>query len=355
MRKKISVIVPVYNTPINMLERCFKSIEKQGYDNWEVIIVDSSTDKEVELFLKDYVREKFKYFFYKVEHRSISYSRNFGLTRVKGEYVCFCDADDSMLANFFESTMSLFDSKNDLDLIIGRVQTDKPVRYATKSELFFNKENKLLLLTYLLAGKTTKINSLLDGMLLGRVYAKMMRTSILKKIRFEEDVLVHEDNIFMFDVLNHAQNIIVVPQDWYHYYTNVFSITNKKIVDRDKKKSMASSEMKFVDYIYNRIKNNNTQKKNLFDAFSLRVVGTIINYIGYAGIFGTKNIGDLVKKEYYEMIKETNFRQFEDIGREELRYIRAIKLSMGYHVAKFNIKLVAISMKVVRRMERLRK
>ena len=55
------------------------------------------------------------------------------------------------------------------------------------------------------------------------------------------------------------------------------------------------------------------------------------------------------------MIKETNFRQFEDIGREELRYIRAIKLSMSYHVAKFNIKLVAISMKVVRRMERLRK
>lgn len=359
MSNKISIIIPIYNTPINMLERCFTSIEEQNYDNWEVIIVDSSSDKEIELFLKDYVREKIKYFLYRVEHRSISYSRNFGLTKVTGEYVCFCDADDSVLASFFESSISLFNSNGDLDLIIGRVLTDKPVQYATKSELFFDKENKLPLLKYLLAGKTTDLNSFLDGLLLGRVYGKMVKASILREIKFEEDVLVHEDNVFMFDVLNRAQNILVVPQDWYHYYTNVFSITNEGIVDKIKRKNRASSEIKFLGCIYNRIKNNNFSREDLLDSFSLRIVDTIINYIGIFGIkniglFGVSNIALLVRKEYYNLIKEANFRKFKNLNKEELRYIRAVQLSMGYYSAKFNIKLVAISTKVIRLIKSLR-
>lgn len=85
------------------------------------------------------------------------------------------------------------------------------------------------------------------------------------------------------------------------------------------------------------------------------MIGTVINYIGYMRIFGIRNIGSLVKKEYYRIIKETNFRQFKDISKEELRYIRAIKLSTNYNVAKFNIKLVAILIKVARRIGRLRK
>ncbi|PLA76958.1 hypothetical protein CYR83_03910 [Ligilactobacillus agilis] len=355
MNNKISVVIPVYNTPINMLERCFTSIEEQEYDNWEVIIVDSSNDKEIELFLEDYVSEKIKYFLYKVDHRSISYSRNFGLTKVTGKYVCFCDADDNLLASFFENSINLFKSKEDLDLIIGRVLTDKPVQYAVRSELLFDRESKLSLLTYLLAGKTTNLNSFLNGQLLGRVYAKMMKVSILREIKFEEDVLVHEDNVFMFDVLNRAQNILLVPQDCYRYYTNTFSITNKKVVDKIKRKNMARSEIKFANCIYDRIKDTNIQRKDLFDAFSLRMIGTLINYIGYMRIFGIRNIGSLVKKEYYRIIKETNFRQFKDISKEELRYIRAIKLSTNYNVAKFNIKLVAILIKVARRIGRLRK
>ena len=52
MRKKISVIVPVYNIE-GYIERCLKSIQKQTYPRFEVIIIDDgSTDNSLLLCQK---------------------------------------------------------------------------------------------------------------------------------------------------------------------------------------------------------------------------------------------------------------------------------------------------------------
>ena len=52
MRKKISVIVPVYNIE-GYIERCLKSIQKQTYLRFEVIIIDDgSTDNSLLLCQK---------------------------------------------------------------------------------------------------------------------------------------------------------------------------------------------------------------------------------------------------------------------------------------------------------------
>jgi GT2 family glycosyltransferase len=43
-RTRISLLVPVHNTPANYLEELFASIAAQTYDNWEICVVDGGSD-----------------------------------------------------------------------------------------------------------------------------------------------------------------------------------------------------------------------------------------------------------------------------------------------------------------------
>lgn len=54
MTKKVSVILTVYNKP-QWLRKCIESVNRQTYDNWELIIMeDNSPDPRVKEILKDY-------------------------------------------------------------------------------------------------------------------------------------------------------------------------------------------------------------------------------------------------------------------------------------------------------------
>ena len=96
MKKKISVIVPIYNQE-NYLEQCIESIINQTYKNLEIILVDDgSTDKSYDICLKYKKKDKRIVLIHK-ENGGLSSSRNAGLELVTGDYIMFCDSDDFFL------------------------------------------------------------------------------------------------------------------------------------------------------------------------------------------------------------------------------------------------------------------
>lgn len=97
----ISIIVPVYNAE-KYLDRCFGSVLNQSYIDYEVIIVDDgSTDGSPDICKKwTKVDKRFRYF-YKTNGGSAS-ARNYGLKKVRGEFISFIDADDYVDINFLK-------------------------------------------------------------------------------------------------------------------------------------------------------------------------------------------------------------------------------------------------------------
>ena len=93
MSKKISVIVPVYNS-IECLERCVRSLCAQTYKNLEILLIDDGstdgTDRLCERLAADdgriVVRHK--------ENGGASSARNAGLSLASGDYIGFVDSDD---------------------------------------------------------------------------------------------------------------------------------------------------------------------------------------------------------------------------------------------------------------------
>lgn len=88
----ISVLMPAYNAEKTILP-IIKSILKQSYHNFELIIIDDgSTDKTLSLInsLND---SRIKIFSYK-KNKGIVYALNYGFSKCNGAYIARVDSDD---------------------------------------------------------------------------------------------------------------------------------------------------------------------------------------------------------------------------------------------------------------------
>ncbi len=90
---KISIIIPMYNTPINFFEELVDRLIEQTYSNWELCLADGSPEKNEELktiYEKD---ERIKYKFIG-ENKGIAGNTNEALSLVTGDFVALLDHDD---------------------------------------------------------------------------------------------------------------------------------------------------------------------------------------------------------------------------------------------------------------------
>jgi glycosyltransferase involved in cell wall biosynthesis len=92
----ISIVMPVYNAPPDLLKKAFNSIKNQWYDNWEVCIADdASTNRETLEFLKNINNPKIKIKFLS-KNLNISGASNAAFKTVSGEYTALMDDDDEL-------------------------------------------------------------------------------------------------------------------------------------------------------------------------------------------------------------------------------------------------------------------
>ncbi len=113
MNRLISVILPVFNRKIIVLDT-IKSILKQSYKNFELIIVDDcSTDGTFELLKKIYKKEKkIKVFKTKKNSGTCAHPRNLGIEKSKGSIICFCDSDDFWEIDKLETQLKYLKNKD---------------------------------------------------------------------------------------------------------------------------------------------------------------------------------------------------------------------------------------------------
>jgi glycosyltransferase involved in cell wall biosynthesis/2-polyprenyl-3-methyl-5-hydroxy-6-metoxy-1,4-benzoquinol methylase len=97
----ISIIMPVYNPPLDLLEEAIESVKAQVYKHWELCIADdASTNKEVLAYLKAQAkRDRRIKVTYRKENGHISKASNSALELAKGQYVALMDNDDLLPAH----------------------------------------------------------------------------------------------------------------------------------------------------------------------------------------------------------------------------------------------------------------
>ncbi len=96
----ISVIVPLYNTPAAFLRQMVESVKAQSYSNWQLVLVDASTQDhpEVSRAAKAYTRDA-RIVYEKVENGGIAANTTVGFRLAEGDYLTLLDHDDVIYPN----------------------------------------------------------------------------------------------------------------------------------------------------------------------------------------------------------------------------------------------------------------
>jgi teichuronic acid biosynthesis glycosyltransferase TuaG len=92
--KLISIILPYYKKKI-FIEKTINSVLSQTYRNYELILVYDDNDKKDLIFIKKLINKNSKIkIIVNTENLGVAKSRNLGVLKSSGDYICFIDADD---------------------------------------------------------------------------------------------------------------------------------------------------------------------------------------------------------------------------------------------------------------------
>ena len=115
----ISVLTPVHNPPLHMLEEAIGSVRSQTFANWELCLVDDgSTDPEVIAALERHAATDPRI---QLKRRSpaggISAATNDALTLATGEYVALLDHDDTLAPDALQHVAARIRADPTLDML----------------------------------------------------------------------------------------------------------------------------------------------------------------------------------------------------------------------------------------------
>lgn len=101
----ISVVIPAYKRG-HVIERAVKSVLRQTYQNFEILIVDDNSRDNTEPVIASLAKQesRIRYFCHDM-NRGAQAARNTGIKLAKGEWITFLDSDDYFTPNSLEARM----------------------------------------------------------------------------------------------------------------------------------------------------------------------------------------------------------------------------------------------------------
>ena len=113
---KVSIIIPVYNTPENLLRDCLESAKNQTLEDIEIICVDDGSTNGSEKILDEYANSDPRFKIVHQENGGLSVARNTGIELAKGEFIKFLDSDDMIYKTAAEKSYDVA-KKYDADIV----------------------------------------------------------------------------------------------------------------------------------------------------------------------------------------------------------------------------------------------
>ena len=115
----VSILVPVYRTPLYILKRTIESVTKQSYSKWELCIADDcSQSPEIQALLADYVsRDNRIRVNFLPANGGISHASNAALEMSRGDFVALLDHDDELAQDALYHMVEAINLQSDVDLL----------------------------------------------------------------------------------------------------------------------------------------------------------------------------------------------------------------------------------------------
>ena len=205
---RVAIIIPAYNAA-DYIEASVRSILRQSVGDFQLLVVnDGSTDRTGEI-LERLAREDGRITPITVSNGGPAKARNLALTRVPAgtEYLMFCDADDELAPDALEYAL---EKGGGADLVLMGFSILGPD--GSRAD-YCEPEQRLTPETL-----GPVLSRLYKANLIYQVWGKLYRaTLVLENGLTFLDYRWGEDRLFIYDCLEHAQSVAVLPACKYTY------------------------------------------------------------------------------------------------------------------------------------------
>lgn len=319
----ISIIVPVYKVPYNLLTKCLDSLTQQKYVDIEIVIVDDGSPDDCGKICEEYAKKDNRIKVIHQENKGLSGARNTGVKNSSGYWISFVDGDDWLEQDTFVNLMKKVDDSFDI-ILFGTIK-DYKYKWFNYTYGNFLKDGKIY------TGAECKLvqKELLNfHSNIGDVSARLFRKSLLtdNNIEHDEDIRQGVEAIdFNLRAFEHAKKIIFIEEFYYHYIFNEFSITNYF----SEQKCYITLEGYKKIYNYLQSKDNCDE---LLKVFYLRVIHNIVA-TAISGFFSPNN------KDSYKNKKIKYLAYFNDgLLQETIKNVDKSKIEKKQRLILYLIK-----------------
>lgn len=202
-RPLISVIIPIYKVPRDVLVETLSCLREQTYGNWEGCIVwADSPDLEGWQWLQDYVRDEPRFKIeYLQENEGISGNSNAALRLAEGEYAALLDHDDTLTPWAFYEVAKLLQTAPETDFIYSDKDSMSADGHVRLNALFKPQWSPEMM---------HSVNYL--------THLNVMRTQLIRDIGgWHKETDGAQDWDIFFRVIEQARHVARIPSILYHW------------------------------------------------------------------------------------------------------------------------------------------
>lgn len=215
--KKLSIIIPVYNTE-KFLNRCVQSVVAQTYRDLEIILVDDGSVDDSPKICDEWAEKDHRIKVIHQKNGGASSARNVGIENATSEFIQFVDSDDYLQPNYSQNLMA--EMQEDVDLVVAGIE----VKDVKINRFLCPQKDE----TLEISSDQNKLLQLIAKDYFDYSYNKIYRRSLITE-KFRVGQPLGEDRIFNLDYVRNIKNKIVMLKDCgYVYEYNPNSVTHQK-------------------------------------------------------------------------------------------------------------------------------
>ncbi len=219
LRPLISLVVPAWETPPEILRTCIDSVRAQLYPEWELCIVDDgSKSRKVRELLEEYARMDPRIRWARLDQNGgIARATNKAIEMAKGDWIAFLDHDDALAPHALAEMALRIAAEPTLDWLYS--DEDRLTQDGVRDTPFFKPDWSPDLLR--------SVNYV--------CHFVVARASAVKELGIREGFEGSQDYDFLLRLSEKTQRVAHIPKILYHWRTSPISLS------RDDRKLKAAS------------------------------------------------------------------------------------------------------------------
>lgn len=214
-----------------------ESLLEQTLKEIEIIMVDDESPDNCPAICDQYAN---KYPNIKVIHKKnagLGMACNSGIEVATGEYIAFCDSDDYVDSNMYETMYNTAIQYN-ADAVFSGIKTvdqNGKINPMNSYPSFQVIKDKKDISNFAMDMIASKPSDSIERHIAMSAKIVLYHKNIIDKnnLRFvSERQLISEDLIWNLEILSHSSCIVTLPQSYYYYYKNTDSLSKRIRIDR---------------------------------------------------------------------------------------------------------------------------